>query len=73
MTFLRTYQICSLMHCMGKLHNSPSTLSNIFSTEAHMLIQAKFLEEPPFIRGLKVRTNAFRHRSDIADMSIFGK
>ena len=52
---------------------SPSTFSNIFSSETAWPIKAKFYVEPPWEGGTKVYINGPGHMTKMAAMPIYGK
>ena len=51
----------------------PSTISNVFSSEAAWPIQAKFYVEPPWEGGTKVCINGPGHMTKMAATPIYGK
>ena len=52
---------------------SPSTFSNIFSSETTWPIKAKFYVEPPWEGGTKVYINGPGHMTKMAATPIYGK
>ena len=51
----------------------PSTISNVFSSEATWPIEAKFYVQPPWQGGKKVYINGPGHMTKMAAMPIYSK
>ena len=61
----------SLYPWFGVRQSSVSTISNVFSSETALPINAKFHVEPPWEGGMKVYINGPGHMTTMAAMPIY--